>query len=236
MKIAPVEQLFTIFNETALVLQEELSCTYLEALAETGENLFHGSILQEEVSELSSSARSCAARSSSSTGRATTWCYCAAPSLRTSARSSGRPSSTGSRQAMSSGNDLEHRRLRRVRRPGRHGRADPHLRSFWWTHVNHPSEVLEIGQPVKVKVLDIDRDRQRISLGLKQTQSDPWQQVLESYNQGDVVEGARHEGGHLRRLRRDHARRRRARAHLRACRAPRREPARGRLAGRHGQV
>jgi site-specific DNA-methyltransferase (adenine-specific) len=52
MKISPVEQLFTFFNETALVLQEELSCTYLEALAETGENLFHGSILQEEVSEL----------------------------------------------------------------------------------------------------------------------------------------------------------------------------------------
>jgi len=55
--------------------------------------------------------------------------------------------------------------------------------------VNHPSEVLEIGQTVKVKVLDIDRERQRISLGLKQTQSDPWQQVLDSYGEGDVVEG-----------------------------------------------
>ncbi|MFP7299498.1 class I SAM-dependent methyltransferase [Neobacillus niacini] len=52
MKISPVEELFTLFNETALVLQEELSCTYLEALAETGENLFHGSVLQEEVSEI----------------------------------------------------------------------------------------------------------------------------------------------------------------------------------------
>ena len=49
--------------------------------------------------------------------------------------------------------------------------------------------MLEIGQEVKVKVLDIDRDRQRISLGLKQTQSDPWQQVLESYSENDVVEG-----------------------------------------------
>jgi small subunit ribosomal protein S1 len=49
--------------------------------------------------------------------------------------------------------------------------------------------VLEIGQTVKVKVLDIDRERQRISLGLKQTQSDPWQQVIENYNEGDVVEG-----------------------------------------------
>jgi small subunit ribosomal protein S1 len=42
---------------------------------------------------------------------------------------------------------------------------------------------------VKVTVLDIDRERQRISLGLKQTQSDPWQQVLDSYHEGDVVEG-----------------------------------------------
>src|ERR687897_494748 len=62
-----------------------------------------------------------------------------------------------------------------------------HISELSWSHVNHPSEVLEIGQEVKVKVLDIDR--QRISLGLKQTQSDPWQQVIESYSEGDVVEG-----------------------------------------------
>ena len=64
-----------------------------------------------------------------------------------------------------------------------------HISELSWSHVNHPSEVLEIGQKVNVKVLDIDRDRQRISLGLKQTQSDPWQQVLESYQEGDVVAG-----------------------------------------------
>ena len=64
-----------------------------------------------------------------------------------------------------------------------------HISEFSWSHVNHPSEVLDIGQEVRVKVLDIDRDRQRISLGLKQTQSDPWQQVLENYNEEDVVEG-----------------------------------------------
>ena len=64
-----------------------------------------------------------------------------------------------------------------------------HISELSWSHVNHPSEVLEIGQDVKVKVLDIDRDRQRISLGLKQTQSDPWQQVVESYSEDDVVEG-----------------------------------------------
>src|SRR5438874_1638992 len=64
-----------------------------------------------------------------------------------------------------------------------------HISELSWSHVNHPSEVLEIGQTVKVKVLDIDRDRQRISLGLKQTQTDPWQQVVDSYGEGDVVQG-----------------------------------------------
>ena len=64
-----------------------------------------------------------------------------------------------------------------------------HISELSWSHVNHPSEVLDIGQTVQVKVLDIDRDRQRISLGLKQTQSDPWQQVMESYHENDVVEG-----------------------------------------------
>jgi small subunit ribosomal protein S1 len=64
-----------------------------------------------------------------------------------------------------------------------------HISELSWSHVNHPSEVLEIGQTVEVKVLDIDRERQRISLGLKQTQSDPWQQVLESHKEGDVVDG-----------------------------------------------
>jgi small subunit ribosomal protein S1 len=64
-----------------------------------------------------------------------------------------------------------------------------HISELSWSHVNHPSEVLQIGQEVRVKVLDIDRERQRISLGLKQTQSDPWQQVVDTYDEGDVVEG-----------------------------------------------
>src|SRR5215217_4886148 len=64
-----------------------------------------------------------------------------------------------------------------------------HISELSWSHVNHPSEMLDIGQTVQVKVLDIDRERQRISLGLKQTQSDPWQQVLEQHKEGDVVEG-----------------------------------------------
>jgi len=64
-----------------------------------------------------------------------------------------------------------------------------HISELSWSHVNHPSEILKIGQAVEVKVLDIDRERQRISLGLKQTQSDPWQQVLDHYKEEDVVEG-----------------------------------------------
>ena len=64
-----------------------------------------------------------------------------------------------------------------------------HISELSWSHVNHPSELLEIGQEVNVKVLDIDRERQRISLGLKQTQTDPWQQVVDTYDQGDVVDG-----------------------------------------------
>lgn len=52
MHKSPVEELFTVFNETAVIIQEELASTYLEALAETGENMFHGSILQDELSEL----------------------------------------------------------------------------------------------------------------------------------------------------------------------------------------
>jgi small subunit ribosomal protein S1 len=64
-----------------------------------------------------------------------------------------------------------------------------HISELSWSHVNHPSEVLEIGKTVQVKVLDIDRERQRISLGLKQTQADPWQQVLDHYGENDVVEG-----------------------------------------------
>jgi len=64
-----------------------------------------------------------------------------------------------------------------------------HISELSWSHVNHPSEVLEIGQTVRVKVLDVDRDRQRISLGLKQTQTDPWQRVIDETEQDDVVFG-----------------------------------------------
>src|SRR5712692_215675 len=64
-----------------------------------------------------------------------------------------------------------------------------HISELSWSHVNHPSEILNIGDTLSVKVLDIDRDRQRISLGLKQTQEDPWQRVVDTYNVGDELEG-----------------------------------------------
>ncbi|HEV2873581.1 MAG TPA: 30S ribosomal protein S1 [Thermoleophilaceae bacterium] len=64
-----------------------------------------------------------------------------------------------------------------------------HISELSWSHVNHPSEILAIGDVVPVKVLDIDRERQRISLGLKQTQEDPWQRVIDTYRVGDELEG-----------------------------------------------
>ncbi len=64
-----------------------------------------------------------------------------------------------------------------------------HISELSWSHVNHPSEILTIGDTVKVKVLDIDRDRQRISLGLKQTQEDPWQRIVDTYNINDELSG-----------------------------------------------
>ena len=64
-----------------------------------------------------------------------------------------------------------------------------HISELSWSHVNHPSEILSIGDVVPVKVLDIDRDRQRISLGLKQTQEDPWQRVVDTYSLNDELEG-----------------------------------------------
>jgi small subunit ribosomal protein S1 len=64
-----------------------------------------------------------------------------------------------------------------------------HISELSWSHVNHPSEVVSIGDTVRIKVLDIDRNRQRISLGLKQTQEDPWQRVISTHRSGDVLEG-----------------------------------------------
>jgi small subunit ribosomal protein S1 len=64
-----------------------------------------------------------------------------------------------------------------------------HISELSWSHVNHPSEVVKVGDDVEVMVLDVDLDRERISLGLKQTTEDPWKQLVKEYPVGSIVEG-----------------------------------------------
>ncbi len=64
-----------------------------------------------------------------------------------------------------------------------------HISELSWNHVNHPSEVVKVGQEVEVQVLDVDLNRERISLGLKQTQEDPWRSLVKKYPVGAIVEG-----------------------------------------------
>jgi small subunit ribosomal protein S1 len=64
-----------------------------------------------------------------------------------------------------------------------------HISELSWSHVNHPSEVVKVGDPVNVQVLDVDLSRERISLGLKQTTEDPWKQLVKNYPVGAIVEG-----------------------------------------------
>jgi small subunit ribosomal protein S1 len=64
-----------------------------------------------------------------------------------------------------------------------------HVSELSWKHVDHPSEVVEVGQEVQVEVLDVDLERERVSLSLKATQEDPWRQFARTHNVGDVIEG-----------------------------------------------
>jgi small subunit ribosomal protein S1 len=64
-----------------------------------------------------------------------------------------------------------------------------HITDMSYGRVSHPSEVVELGQELEVKVLDIDWDRERISLGLKQLQAYPWENVSEKYPVGARVQG-----------------------------------------------
>ena len=64
-----------------------------------------------------------------------------------------------------------------------------HISELSWNHVNHPSEVVKVGDEVEVEVLDVDLQRERISLGLKQTTEDPWIKLVESYPVGSIVDG-----------------------------------------------
>jgi small subunit ribosomal protein S1 len=65
-----------------------------------------------------------------------------------------------------------------------------HVSEMDWTNKNvSPSKVVQTGQEVEVMVLDVDEDRRRISLGLKQCQANPWREFSENYNRGDKVSG-----------------------------------------------
>ncbi len=64
-----------------------------------------------------------------------------------------------------------------------------HVSELSYQHVNHPSEVVKVGDKVSVKVLEVDRDRERISLSIKQTREDPWVAFARSHDVGDETQG-----------------------------------------------
>ena len=64
-----------------------------------------------------------------------------------------------------------------------------HITDISWSRLNHPSEVLKLGQEVSVMVLDIDREKERVSLGLKQQTENPWEKIAEKYPIGTKITG-----------------------------------------------
>ncbi|HJM36013.1 MAG TPA: 30S ribosomal protein S1 [Acidimicrobiales bacterium] len=64
-----------------------------------------------------------------------------------------------------------------------------HVSELSWKHVDHPGSVVTVGDEVEVQVLDIDMSRERISLSLKATQSDPWQEFADAHKTGELVYG-----------------------------------------------
>ncbi len=64
-----------------------------------------------------------------------------------------------------------------------------HVSELSWKHVDHPGSVVQVGDEVEVQVLDVDLDRERISLSLKATQQDPWQEFATNHRVGELVYG-----------------------------------------------
>jgi small subunit ribosomal protein S1 len=64
-----------------------------------------------------------------------------------------------------------------------------HVSELSWRHVDHPSEVVQVGQEISVEVLDVDLTRERVSLSLKNTQEDPWRAFARQNHPGDIVQG-----------------------------------------------
>ncbi|CAN5742080.1 30S ribosomal protein S1 [soil metagenome] len=65
-----------------------------------------------------------------------------------------------------------------------------HITDMSWSRVNHPSEMLKLGQKVEVKVLNIDREKEKIALGIKQREASPWEEIEQKYPVGSRVHGA----------------------------------------------
>ena len=64
-----------------------------------------------------------------------------------------------------------------------------HVSELSWKHVDHPSAVVQVGDEIEIQVLEVDLDRERISLSLKATQQDPWQEFASSHQVGELVYG-----------------------------------------------
>ncbi|MDD2923291.1 MAG: S1 RNA-binding domain-containing protein [Anaerolineales bacterium] len=64
-----------------------------------------------------------------------------------------------------------------------------HLSELSWDHITHPKEILEVGQEVQVKVINVDRDKKRIGLSIRALQDDPWKSRIEKFSIGQLVEG-----------------------------------------------
>lgn len=64
-----------------------------------------------------------------------------------------------------------------------------HITDMTWSRINHPSEMLSIGDKIQVVILDFDREKQRIALGLKQKATNPWQDIETKHPVGSIVKG-----------------------------------------------
>ena len=65
-----------------------------------------------------------------------------------------------------------------------------HVSELSWQHVSHPGEVVSVGDEVTVKVLEVDRERERISLSIRQTREDPWEEFAREISVGEIVDGS----------------------------------------------
>ena len=64
-----------------------------------------------------------------------------------------------------------------------------HVSELSWKHVDHPSEIVSVGQEVDVEILDVDLERERVSLSLKATQEDPWREFERKHQAGEIIDG-----------------------------------------------